>query len=153
MEHVLINVYRVVPHVPCKKQLSRKLAFCSSGNTSLPPIAKDYPGYLSMIPTKVPTVWAVGTLIAVDFACKCLKSLAPQVGFEPTTLRLTAECSTVELLRNTGRATSIKAQLLPLRRTRCSGPDGLLRPAFRGAGSESRSLLWNRCGCLVLPGQ
>ena len=30
---------------------------------------------------------------------KLLKKLAPQVGFEPTTLRLTAECSTVELLR------------------------------------------------------
>ena len=28
------------------------------------------------------------------------KHLAPQVGFEPTTLRLTAECSTVELLRS-----------------------------------------------------
>ena len=28
------------------------------------------------------------------------EDLAPQVGFEPTTLRLTAECSTVELLRN-----------------------------------------------------
>ena len=27
--------------------------------------------------------------------------MAPQVGFEPTTLRLTAECSTVELLRST----------------------------------------------------
>ena len=27
--------------------------------------------------------------------------LAPQVGFEPTTLRLTAGCSAVELLRNT----------------------------------------------------
>jgi hypothetical protein len=27
--------------------------------------------------------------------------LAPQVGFEPTTLRLTAGCSTIELLRNT----------------------------------------------------
>jgi hypothetical protein len=27
--------------------------------------------------------------------------LAPQVGFEPTTLRLTAECSTIELLRST----------------------------------------------------
>ena len=27
--------------------------------------------------------------------------LAPQVGFEPTTYRLTAECSTVELLRLT----------------------------------------------------
>ena len=28
--------------------------------------------------------------------------LAPQVGFEPTTLRLTAGCSAIELLRNTG---------------------------------------------------
>ena len=26
--------------------------------------------------------------------------MAPQVGFEPTTVRLTAECSTTELLRN-----------------------------------------------------
>ena len=26
--------------------------------------------------------------------------MAPQVGLEPTTLRLTAECSTIELLRN-----------------------------------------------------
>ena len=33
--------------------------------------------------------------------------MAPQVGFEPTTLRLTAECSTVELLRNTGWASPI----------------------------------------------
>ena len=30
-----------------------------------------------------------------------LLNLAPQVGLEPTTLRLTAECSTTELLRNT----------------------------------------------------
>ena len=29
--------------------------------------------------------------------------LAPQVGLEPTTLRLTAECSTIELLRSNGR--------------------------------------------------
>ena len=28
------------------------------------------------------------------------KRMAPQVGFEPTTLRLTAECSTIELLRS-----------------------------------------------------
>ena len=28
--------------------------------------------------------------------------LAPQVGLEPTTTRLTAECSTIELLRNAG---------------------------------------------------
>jgi hypothetical protein len=33
-------------------------------------------------------------------ARKSMKTLAPQVGFEPTTLRLTAECSTVELLRS-----------------------------------------------------
>src|SRR5579884_3595765 len=30
-------------------------------------------------------------------------NLAPQVGFEPTTLRLTAECSTIELLRSKAR--------------------------------------------------
>ena len=29
--------------------------------------------------------------------------LAPQVGFEPTTDRLTADCSTTELLRSVGR--------------------------------------------------
>ena len=29
-----------------------------------------------------------------------INGMAPQVGFEPTTLRLTAECSTVELLRS-----------------------------------------------------
>ena len=29
-----------------------------------------------------------------------LEILAPQVGLEPTTLRLTAECSAIELLRN-----------------------------------------------------
>lgn len=28
--------------------------------------------------------------------------MAPQVGLEPTTVRLTAECSTTELLRNNG---------------------------------------------------
>src|SRR5215467_13070675 len=34
------------------------------------------------------------------YRCKSLKNLAPQVGLEPTTLRLTAECSTIELLRS-----------------------------------------------------
>ncbi len=32
---------------------------------------------------------------------KLLKKLAPEVGLEPTTLRLTAGCSAIELLRNT----------------------------------------------------
>ena len=31
------------------------------------------------------------------------KEMAPQVGLEPTTLRLTAECSAIELLRNEGQ--------------------------------------------------
>jgi hypothetical protein len=34
---------------------------------------------------------------------KLLKELAPQVGLEPTTLRLTAECSAIELLRSVWR--------------------------------------------------
>ena len=45
--------------------------------------------------------------------CKSLKSLAPQVGLEPTTLRLTAECSTIELLRsNTGGLSSLDQSIL-----------------------------------------
>ena len=36
-------------------------------------------------------------------ARKLLKDLAPQVGLEPTTLRLTAGCSAIELLRIAGR--------------------------------------------------
>jgi site-specific DNA recombinase len=35
---------------------------------------------------------------------RTLADMAPEVGFEPTTLRLTAGCSAVELLRNSGRA-------------------------------------------------
>ena len=33
---------------------------------------------------------------------RSVKFLAPRVGFEPTTLRLTAECSTIELPRSNG---------------------------------------------------
>ena len=36
----------------------------------------------------------------VAFEELLLEILAPQVGLEPTTLRLTAECSAIELLRN-----------------------------------------------------
>ena len=43
-------------------------------------------------------------------ACKCLIYLAPQVGLEPTTLRLTAECSTIELLRSNRWAHTITAK-------------------------------------------
>jgi hypothetical protein len=43
---------------------------------------------------------------------KCLICLAPEVGLEPTTLRLTAECSAIELLRSVlGRENSRVALL------------------------------------------
>jgi hypothetical protein len=35
--------------------------------------------------------------------------MAPQVGFEPTTLRLTAECSAIELLRSVEEAGAERA--------------------------------------------
>jgi hypothetical protein len=38
--------------------------------------------------------------------CKCLKRMAPQVGLEPTTLRLTAGCSAIELLRSVVKASA-----------------------------------------------
>ncbi len=41
-----------------------------------------------------------GSRLELTLCAKGARSLAPQVGFEPTTLRLTAECSTVELLRS-----------------------------------------------------
>ena len=44
-------------------------------------------------------------------ACKSLKDLAPQVGLEPTTLRLTAECSTIELLRSNRQVLSLHQRL------------------------------------------
>ena len=38
--------------------------------------------------------------VANQRRCKYWKKLAPEVGLEPTTLRLTAECSAIELLRS-----------------------------------------------------
>ncbi len=54
--------------------------------------------------------------------------MAPQVGLEPTTVRLTAECSTTELLRNNLErvkrielsSSAWKAEVLPLNYTRKS---------------------------------
>src|SRR5205809_6526914 len=44
---------------------------------------------------------AVPTAILPRPKCQILlRKLAPQAGFEPATLRLTAGCSTIELLRN-----------------------------------------------------
>lgn len=49
----------------------------------------------------VPQMNAARTRQRVDKNClEDIKKMAPQVGFEPTTCRLTAECSTAELLRN-----------------------------------------------------
>ena len=48
-----------------------------------------------------------------DYPVKCLKRMAPQVGLEPTTLRLTAGCSAIELLRNLVVAPGGALQLRP----------------------------------------
>ena len=53
-------------------------------------------GYLSNVGVNV-GLKQNGQLVA---ARNLLWILAPQVGLEPTTLRLTAECSAIELLRN-----------------------------------------------------
>jgi hypothetical protein len=39
------------------------------------------------------------------------KRMAPQVGLEPTTLRLTAECSAIELLRSVARRSGSRAYI------------------------------------------
>src|SRR6266513_1882106 len=56
---------------------------------------------------------AVPTAILPRPKCQILlRKLAPQAGFEPATLRLTAGCSAVELLRNTGGPTREKQTLI-----------------------------------------
>jgi hypothetical protein len=47
-------------------------------------------------------------------SCKCLANMAPEVGLEPTTLRLTAECSAIELLRIAWRTQATGRLLLNL---------------------------------------
>ena len=67
---------------------------------------------------RVPTVRAI--------AWRSDGKLAPQIGFEPITLRLTAGCSTIELLRN-----GVSAQLR--KRQYISGPEGGQRARSRPA--------------------
>ena len=67
--------------------------------------------------------------------------MAPQVGLEPTTVRLTADCSTTELLRNnimvglnglepsTSRLSGVRSNQLSY------------RPIQFGAGEENRTLI------------
>ncbi len=68
--------------------------------------------------------------------------MAPQVGFEPTTLRLTAECSAVELLRSICR---FQVQLRPnqlqnlLNHTTCLPPNLVTLPALSSALAPSET--------------
>ena len=45
--------------------------------------------------------------LAASYIVDFIVFLAPQVGLEPTTLRLTAECSAIELLRSEEAAQSV----------------------------------------------
>ena len=57
--------------------------------------------------------------------------MAPQVGLEPTTLRLTAECSAIELLRN-------KRPHIVLTKTMCRARSVFIT---KGTGSVNRAAL------------
>ena len=65
-------------------------------------------------------LWSVGGYVEKEGV-----KLAPQVGFEPTTLRLTAECSTIELLRSKVHLYLIRRRRTVSNRTPLSvgGPD------------------------------
>ena len=74
--------------------------------------------------------------------------MAPQVGLEPTTVRLTAECSTTELLRNNKlklervmgiepTTSAWKAEVLPLNYTRIIY--NRMSKYFFGRGSRNRT--------------
>ena len=65
--------------------------------------------------------------------------LAPQVGLEPTTLRLTAECSAIELLRNIG----VPGGAGCARREWVFIAEGLLERQARGIGAGA-ACAWAR---------
>src|ERR1017187_5958321 len=65
--------------------------------------------------------------------------LAPQVGLEPTTLRLTAECSTIELLSTGDKGSAIRGQTgYPLARDVCIDSDAPYRTDVRSAQARRR---------------
>ncbi len=64
-----------------------------------------------------------------------LISLAPQVGLEPTTLRLTAECSAIELLRSIQAGTTLRCSRFYRK------PDALRQTCVPSPGATAFSLL------------
>ena len=73
------------------------------------------------------------------------KKMAPQVGLEPTTVRLTAECSTTELLRNkNNNIIMVGLNGLEPSTSRLSGVRSnqlSYRPTIFGAGEGNRTLI------------
>src|SRR5579864_5327222 len=76
-----------------------------------------------------------------------MKRLAPQVGLEPTTLRLTAGCSAIELLRSRQQARPRKGQAqlnfsftITWNRTRQQSPIALQPPTVRDIDWLARRL-------------
>src|ERR1051326_6922917 len=71
-----------------------------------------------------------------------MKNLAPQVGLEPTTLRLTAGCSAIELLRSMSKADEEMAALIVLFKITSNGPVSnwrfTLNCPFRAANSAPK---------------
>src|SRR6266853_6963552 len=66
----------------------RRFSRAPVGRSVSPPKAPAMLSIVKQHPHKTPHS---GVAIRSSGECNCLKSLAPRVGFEPTTLRLTAE--------------------------------------------------------------
>ena len=67
-----------------------------------------------------------------------LESLAPRVGFEPTTLRLTAECSTVELPRSAFEVGLLLLNQSPRSLSNLTAPAARARSGPRGGARPTR---------------
>lgn len=62
---------------------------------------------------KIFTLFMVDNILLIHYGTKCLKKKksSPQIGFEPTTNRLTADRSTTELLRNNEGMIALKTTI------------------------------------------
>ncbi len=70
--------------------------------------------YVNLLKWRTKASSGLARLYALSLSGRSGYGLAPQVGLEPTTLRLTAECSTIELLR------SKAGRLLPIHYSKAS---------------------------------
>jgi integrase-like protein len=105
--HVAPEMMKTSSHI--RRQALNQAAEALEPNTSASPVP---PPTKAPVPMRAKRVMSHSTSQNADGrgrVVKFAKELAPQVGLEPTTLRLTAGCSAIELLRNSAGARSSRA--------------------------------------------